>query len=207
MSTVLPKEKLIRQFPPSFKGQTNATLLANISQHCWMSHFTSVCTSCCMLLYVVGSCCTKFETGQTNFEPTTPNISFVLWSPKHSTTMLLDCEQSLRMVMRVRKSSEACESRGIPPLSSFPVGQFTLSSPAYPRLDWLKRDCSQSIMLYLFAQLLQHCISHTCALPMVFKVSWIVSFPWCSAGPNIVAQHYQNWLINVGSCCIRLHIA
>ena len=78
VSTVLPKEKLIRQFPPSFKGQTNATLLANISQHCRMSHFTSVCTSCCMLLYVVGSCCAKFETGQTNFEPTTPNISFVL---------------------------------------------------------------------------------------------------------------------------------
>ena len=29
---------------------------------------------------------------------------------------------------------------------------------------------------------------------MVFKVLWVVSFPRCTAGPNIV-----------GSCCIRLH--
>ena len=36
---------------------------------------------------VVESCCAKFETGQT-FQPTTPNISFVLWSPKRSATML-----------------------------------------------------------------------------------------------------------------------
>ena len=39
------------------------------------------------LLGIVGSCCVKFETGQT-FEPTTPNISFVSWSPKRGTTML-----------------------------------------------------------------------------------------------------------------------
>ena len=36
---------------------------------------------------VVGCCCAKFETGQT-FQPTTPNISFVPWSPKRSATML-----------------------------------------------------------------------------------------------------------------------
>ena len=37
---------------------------------------------CCMLLRVVRSCSSKFETGQT-FGPTTarPNISFVPWSP------------------------------------------------------------------------------------------------------------------------------
>ena len=33
--------------------QTDATLLANNSQHCWMLHVASVCTPCCMLLYVV----------------------------------------------------------------------------------------------------------------------------------------------------------
>ena len=33
--------------------QTDATLLTNISQHCWMLHVASVCTSCCMLLDVV----------------------------------------------------------------------------------------------------------------------------------------------------------
>ena len=54
--------------------QTDATLLANNSQHCWMLHVASVCTPCCMLLDVVACCCTKFETGQT-FQPTTSNIS------------------------------------------------------------------------------------------------------------------------------------
>ena len=47
--------------------------------------------TCCVrlhtLLHVVGCCCAKFETGQT-FQPTTPNISFVPWSPKRSATML-----------------------------------------------------------------------------------------------------------------------
>ena len=67
--------------------QTEATLLANNSQHCWMLLVASVCTPCCMLLDVVACCCAKFKTGQT-FQPTTPNISFVLWSPKRSATML-----------------------------------------------------------------------------------------------------------------------
>ena len=67
--------------------QTDSTLLANNSQHCWMLHVASVCTPCCMLLDVLACCCAKFETGQT-FRPTTPNISFVPWSPKRSATML-----------------------------------------------------------------------------------------------------------------------
>ena len=33
--------------------QTDVTLLANNSQHCWMLHVASVCTPCCMLLDVV----------------------------------------------------------------------------------------------------------------------------------------------------------
>ena len=56
--------------------QTDATLLANYSRHCWMLHVASVCTTCCLLLDVVACCCAKFKTGQT-FQPTTPNISFV----------------------------------------------------------------------------------------------------------------------------------
>ena len=70
-----------------------------------------------------------------NFEPTTPNISFVPRSPKRSATML---------------------------------------DP--------------------FAQLFQHCWGHARALQMVSKDLWVVSFPGCTAGPNIV-----------GSCCSRLH--
>ena len=52
-----------------------------------MLHVASACTPCCILLDVVACCCAKFETGQT-FQPKTPNISFVPWSPKHSATML-----------------------------------------------------------------------------------------------------------------------
>ena len=109
---------------PLFLGcvQTDATLL-NVT----------CCVRLHTLLHVVASCCTKFEAGQT-FQPTTPNISFVLWSPKRSATML---------------------------------------DP--------------------FAQLFQHCWGHARLLRMVYKDLWVVSFPRCTAGPNIV-----------GSCCIRL---
>ena len=51
--------------------QTDATILANNSQHCWMLHVASVCTPCCA----------KFETGQT-FQPTTPN--FLLFRDRRS---------------------------------------------------------------------------------------------------------------------------
>ena len=107
--------------------QTDATLLANNTQHCWMLHAASVCTPFCMLLR-------KVETSQT-FQPTTPNISFVPWSPKRS-----------------------------------------------------------AIMLDPFAQLFQHCWGHARSLRMDFKDLWVVFFPRCTAGPNLV-----------GSCCIRLH--
>ena len=47
-------------------------------QHCWMLYDASVCTPCCTLLRVVGSCCAKFETGQTfsyvQTDATTPKI-------------------------------------------------------------------------------------------------------------------------------------
>ena len=96
--------------------------------------------TCCVrlhtLLHVVGCCwmlLRRVWTGQI-FQPTTPNISFVPWSPKRSATML---------------------------------------DP--------------------FAQLFQHCWGRARSLRMVYKDLWVVSFPRCTAGPNIVA-----------SCCIRL---
>ena len=49
-------------------------------------------------------------------------------------------------------------------------------------------------MLDPFAQLFQHYWGHARSLRMVYKDLWIVSFPRCTAGPNIV-----------GSYCIRLH--
>ena len=51
----------------------------------------------------------------------------------------------------------------------------------------------RATMLDPFAQLLQHCWGHARSLRMVYKDLWVVSFPRCTAGPNIV-----------GSCCIRL---
>ena len=60
--------------------------LMSPTPHCWMLHvrpFTHHGT----LLRVVRSCCANLETGLT-FESTTPNISFVPWSPKRSLTML-----------------------------------------------------------------------------------------------------------------------
>ena len=142
----------------------DATLLANNSQHCWMLCVVSICTPCCMLLCIVRSCCAKFETSQT-YEPTTPNISFVPWTPKR---------------------------------------------------------CAK--MLDLCARVLQHCWGHAYSLHTVSKAVWVVSFPGCNAGPNIVGSwciclhttastyamtsnivHY--WPNKVGSCCVRLHIA
>ena len=103
-------------------------------------HPTLLDVTCCVhlhtLLHVVACSCAKFETGQT-FQPTTPNISFVPWSPKRSATML---------------------------------------DP--------------------FAQLFQHCWGHARSLCTVYKDLWVVFFPWCTAGPNIV-----------GSCYSHLHAA
>ena len=107
---------------PLIPVQTDATLLE-----------VTCCVRLHTLLHVVGCCCAKFETGQT-FQPTTPNISFVPWSPKRSATML---------------------------------------DP--------------------FAQLFQHCWGRARSLRMVYKDLWVVSFPQCIAGPNIVK-----------SCCIPL---
>ena len=39
-------------------------------------------------------------------------------------------------------------------------------------------------------------LGHARSLRMVYKDLWVVSFPRCTAGPNIV-----------GSCCVRLHAA
>ena len=57
------------------------------TQHCWAQQ-------CCDLLRPfawnhnnVGTCCVQFETGQT-FDPTSPNISVVLWQAKRTATML-----------------------------------------------------------------------------------------------------------------------
>ena len=76
--------QLTTEEPAELKGlctlspmQTGSTLLANNPKLCWMLRVAPVCTPCCMLLRVVGSCCAKFETDQTfryvQTDATTPN--------------------------------------------------------------------------------------------------------------------------------------
>ena len=77
-------------------------------------------------------------------------------------------------------------------------------------------------MLDPFVQLLQHCWRRASSLRMVYKDLWAVSFPRCTAGPNIAGSccirlhttanmHATTPNIvgrnNVGSCCVRLHAA
>ena len=64
--------QLTTEEPAELKGlctlspmQTGSTLLANNPKLCWILRVAPVCTPCCMLLGVVGSCCAKFETDQT----------------------------------------------------------------------------------------------------------------------------------------------
>ena len=64
-------------------------------QHCWAQHVASVCTPCCVLLRLAGSCWMKFETGQTS-EPTRANISIVSRSSKRGPTMLRSFAQHIQ---------------------------------------------------------------------------------------------------------------
>ena len=56
-----------------------------------------------------------------------------------------------------------------------------------------RRSVAQQCWIRL-PQLFQHCWSHAHVLVIVCKVLWVVSFPRCTASPNID-----------GSCCSHLH--
>ena len=66
-------------------------MLVNNSQFCWMLHVTPVCTPCCMMLLFGGSCCGKFETGE-SFEPTfllfrdSRSVALQCWIRLHSSS-------------------------------------------------------------------------------------------------------------------------
>ena len=137
-----------------------------------MLHVASVCTPCCMLLDVVACCCAKFETGQT-------------FSPVQKAGTLLDvtCCDRLHTLLHV----VACCC------AKFETGQtFQPTTPNISFVPWSPKR--SAIMLDPFAQLFQHCWGHARSLRMDYKDLWVVFFPRCTAGPNIV-----------GSCCIRLH--
>ena len=74
----------------------------------------------------------------------------------------------------------------------FEIGQIfqpTTSNSSF--VPWTPKR--SATMLDPFTQLFQYCWGHARWLRMVYKDLWVVSFPRCTAGPNIV-----------GSCCIRL---
>ena len=70
--------RVLLEMLPKAPVQTDVTLLANNSQYCWMLRVASVCAPCRMLLLFVGSCCAKFETGQSftyvQMDATTPFV-------------------------------------------------------------------------------------------------------------------------------------
>ena len=77
--------------------------------------------------------------------------------------------------------------------AKFETGQtFQPTNPNISFVPWSPKR--SATMLDPFAQLFQHCWGHVRSLLMVYKDLWVVSFPRCTAGPNIA-----------GSCCIRLH--
>ena len=57
-----------------------------------------------------------------------------------------------------------------------------------------RRSVAQQCWIRLQTSSNINCWGHARRLHMDFKVLWVVSFPQCTAGPNIV-----------GSCCIRVH--
>ena len=72
---------MLRPFARSLKPCANGRSIVG----CYMPRPFAHPVACCCA-NVVACCCAKFETGQ-SFQPTTPNISFVLWSPKRSATI------------------------------------------------------------------------------------------------------------------------
>ena len=80
--------------------QTEATCLANNSQHFWMLYVASVCTSRCILMRVVGICCAKFETGQTfSYVQTHATTYNIVGSTMHMTASSLTLAQPLGLAI------------------------------------------------------------------------------------------------------------
>ena len=120
--------------------------------------------ACCyMLLCFVGSCCAKFETGQTLVKTTTaPNISFVPRSQKRSTTKWIHLHSLSNIV-------GATHARSI--WSPKYYGLYSFHNALH------RQDCWE--LLHPFAQ-------------------------HCQQGRNNCQDCWPN---NVGSCCLRLHVA
>ena len=83
--------------------------------------------------------------------------------------------------------------------AKFETGQtFQPTIPNISIVPWSPKR--SATMLDPFAELFQHCWGHARSLRMVYKDLWVVSFPRCTAGPNIVSP---TMLGVVGSVCTQ----
>ena len=103
------------------------------------------------------------------------------FKPRQLPTLLFVCTPWCTLLVVVAQSLKLVSGQTFEPTTS--------------NISFVPRSPKRSAtILEPFAQLFQHCWGRARALRMVYKDLWVVSFPRCTAGPNIV-----------GSCCIRLH--
>ena len=168
--------------------QTDATLLANNSQHCWMLHVASVCTPCCMLLDVVACCCAKFERLR----------GAKLFSQQLPTSLLFRDRRSVAQQCWIRLHS----SSNIVWATHAHYAWFTKTNGLYPSHDALQVPTMSGVVASVCTPL----PTRTQQFP-----TWLAQQCWELLRP--FAHHYQHarknsqhgWRNNVGSCCIRLH--
>ena len=94
--------------------------------------------------------------------------------------------------------------------AKFETGQ--TFQPTIPNISFVPWSPKRSAtMLDPFAQLFQHCWGHARSLRMVYKDLWVVSFPRCTAGPNIVSPtmlgpfaHSLSFIFSFCQACIRV---
>ena len=144
----------------------HATLLANNSQHCWISQCASVCTPCCRLFRVVGSCCAKFETSQT-FKPTTPQHSYFFcdrWSIVQQCWIRL---HSLPTLLGTR----TCITHGLQSLMGCILPMMHCRSEHFWELLQPFAQCWE--LLHLFALSWKHITEHSKTSKWVLKLQFL----------------------------------
>ena len=106
----------------------------------------------------------------------------------------------LLKLINVARKAPCKRTQNCWPTTSKIVGCYMLRPFAHPvacccmlfRKVWNRSNFSANnfqqcaTMFDPFAQLFQHCWGHARSLRMVYKDLWVLSFPRCTAGPNIV---------------------
>ena len=143
--------------------QTDATLLANNSQYCWMLHVSSVCTPCCMLLGVVASACTPghCQHGRNNSQHFWPNnvgscgvrvqneVARLLSLPLLSKSRMATTRGKIR-----RNNFIAVSNRSLPAPHSIVVidnaAEKMYPCPCFPEQTCFSKSKKSTVMLHLF---------------------------------------------------------